>query len=127
MGIETYVTTSLGTGGKIRTDVDNFVVEEILVDGSKATAQITKANPALGASTRQYPFLLCVMLKRNWDTFIALKNVSLSLGINQGGIQIAGIKDAKAQTAQYITIKGVSASEAASVGLRDIELHHSPS
>ena len=37
LGIEVYATKSLGVGGAIREAVDDFVVEEMLVDGSKAT------------------------------------------------------------------------------------------
>ncbi|MCW4010174.1 MAG: tRNA pseudouridine(13) synthase TruD [Candidatus Bathyarchaeota archaeon] len=125
IGIEVYATNSEGIGGAIRAAVDDFVVEEVLVDGSKAKATPqTTAKPALGASEQQQqPFLLCVLVKRNWDTFIALKNLARALNIDTSRIQIAGIKDAKAQTAQYITINGVSAQEAAVVQLRDIELH----
>ncbi len=36
LGIEVYATKSLGVGGVIREAVDDFVVEEVLVDGSKA-------------------------------------------------------------------------------------------
>ena len=36
LGIEVYGTKSLGIGGVIREEIDDFVVEEVLVDGSKA-------------------------------------------------------------------------------------------
>jgi tRNA pseudouridine13 synthase len=122
MGIEVYLTKTQGVGGAIRRSIDDFVVEEVLVDGSKATALKTDTKPALGASLDRQPFLLCVLVKRNWDTFIAVKNVAKELGINQERIQIAGIKDAKAVTAQYVTIEGVSAEEAAEVKYNDVEL-----
>jgi tRNA pseudouridine13 synthase len=44
------------------------------------------------------------------------------LDIAQSGIQIAGIKDAKAITAQHITIEGTSLENAAKVNLKDIEV-----
>ena len=34
--MEVYATKTEGVGGKIRESVDDFVVEEVLVDGSKA-------------------------------------------------------------------------------------------
>ena len=122
MGIETYLTKTEGVGGAIRRAVEDFVVEEVLVDGSKATVEKTITKPALDASELKQRFLLCVLVKRNWDTFIAVKNVAKELGIGQERIQIAGIKDAKAVTAQHVTVEGVSAEEATKVHFRDVEL-----
>ena len=125
IGIETYVTKTPGVGGAIRRDVEDFVVEEVLVDGSKASVEAdanAAAKPALGASAVRQRFLLCVLVKRNWDTFIALKNLAKELGVEQGRIQIAGIKDAKAITAQHVTIEGVLAEEAAKIQFKDIQL-----
>jgi tRNA pseudouridine13 synthase len=122
MGIEVYATKTAGITGAIRRAVEDFVVEEVLVDGSKATAEKTAAKPALGATEARQRFLLCILVKRNWDTFIAVKNVAKELGISQEHIQIAGIKDAKAVTAQYVTVEGVSAEEAAKVHFKDVEL-----
>ena len=106
LGIEVYATKSLGIGGVIREEIDDFVVEEVLVDGSKAQIDCSAANRVLGLASQRQRFLLCVLIKRNWDTFIAVKNVAKQLGIDQGCIQIAGIKDAKAVTAQHLTIEG---------------------
>ena len=123
MGIETYITKTPGIGGAIRRAVEDFVVEEVLVDGSKATAEETPVEkPALGATQTRQRFLLCTMVKRNWDTFIAIKNVANELGIEPSRIQIAGIKDAKAVTAQHVTIEGVTAEQAAKISFKDIQL-----
>jgi tRNA pseudouridine13 synthase len=122
MGIEAYATPTFGVGGIIRGTVEDFVVEEVLVDGSRATAQKTVGKPPLGATEVRQRFLLCVLVKRNWDTLIAVKNVARELGIDQARIQIAGIKDAKAVTAQYVTIDGVSAPDAEQVQFRDVAL-----
>ena len=122
MGIEVYLTSGSGIGGLIRRAVEDFVVEETLADGSRATVKETPVKAALNASAERQRFLLCVLVKRNWDTFIALKNVARALGVDQARIQIAGIKDAKALTAQYITIKGVTAEEVAAVDVKDIQL-----
>ena len=123
MGIETYLTKNAGVGGAIRRAMEDFIVEETLVDCSKATAQDIAAKPALGATETKQRFLLCVLVKRNWDTFIAVKNIAKELKISQDRIQIAGIKDAKAVTAQHITIEGLSAEEATAIHVKDIELH----
>jgi tRNA pseudouridine13 synthase len=120
LGIEAYASKTLGVGGVIRKSIDDFVVEEVLVDGSKAQVSAQQSTNALGASSKTLPFLLCVLTKRNWDTFVAVKMIAKSLGIDQNRIQIAGIKDAKAITAQHVTIENLSFQDASTVNVKDI-------
>jgi tRNA pseudouridine13 synthase len=122
MGIKAYVTESIGVGGIIRFAVEDFRVEEVLVDGSKATIEQGLTKPVLGATSLKQHFLLCVLVKWNWDTFMAIKNVAKALGIDQSRVHFAGIKDAKAVTAQHVAVEGVSAEAAAKVHIKDIEL-----
>jgi tRNA pseudouridine13 synthase len=122
IGIEKYATNSLGIGGVIRQSAEDFVVEEMLVDGSKAEIDQPVTHPVLGSSLTKNRYLLCVMVKRNWDTFQAIKLVAGQLRIGTRQIQIAGIKDAKAVTAQHITVEGVSAEDIPKVHLKDIEI-----
>jgi tRNA pseudouridine13 synthase len=125
IGIEVYVTSSLGIGGVIRQSVEDFVVEEVLVDGSRA-----RINQTDGKSNhlplRSHPavnrYLLCVLVKRNWDTFLAIRAIAQHLGISTRRIYIAGIKDARAVTAQHITIEGVLAEELQKVQVKDVTI-----
>jgi tRNA pseudouridine13 synthase len=123
LGIEVYATKSLGVGGTIRETVDDFVVEEMLVDSSKASIKETVSRKVLGSSSERQRFLLCVLVKRNWDTFIAIKNIAKQLGIDQRRIQIAGIKDAKAATAQHLTIENCLSEDASKVNVKDVKLY----
>ena len=122
IGIDVYATETTGIGGVIRESVDDFVVEEVLVDGSKAKIEKAPGNQVLGASPSKQRYLLCVLVKRNWDTFIALRSIAKQLGISQGQIQIAGIKDAKADTAQHITVENRSMEDASKVNVKDIDI-----
>lgn len=122
LGIEVYATSSLGIGGVIRRFSEDFIVEEVLVDGSKAKMNQLEGQ-VLSSSTTKDRYLLCVLVKRNWDTFLALKAVSEQLGVSTKHIHIAGIKDAKAVTAQHITIEGVSGEEVQRVHIKDIEIY----
>lgn len=122
LGIQVYLTESLGVGGVIREEIEDFVVEEVLVDGSKAKVDGSPSSRVLGSTIGQQRFLLCRLVKRNWDTFIAVKNVAKQLGIDQDCIQIAGIKDAKAVTAQHITIDGGLIEDASKVKVKDVQL-----
>ncbi|MCX8150670.1 MAG: tRNA pseudouridine(13) synthase TruD [Candidatus Bathyarchaeota archaeon] len=122
IGIEVYVASTLGIGGVIRRNIDDFVVEEVLVDASKAKIDAAEGKPPLGATDVKQRFLLCILVKRNWDTLIAVKKVAKELGIEPSRIQIAGIKDAKAVTSQYLTIDGVSIEDALKVQFKDLKL-----
>jgi len=126
IGIEAYATSSLGVGGVIRHCVEDFVVREVLVDGSEAGMTLSERNVeqrALGSSSVENRYLLCVLVKRNWDTFLAVKAVARQLGISTKRVQFAGIKDAKAVTAQHITVEDVSAEEIQKVQAKDIEIY----
>ena len=123
LGIEVYATKSLGVGGVIREEADDFVVEEVLVDGSRAAVNGAVASKVLGSTLQKQRYLLCVLVKRNWDTFIAIKNVAKQLGIDQMRIQIAGIKDAKAITAQHLTIEDGLMEDASKVNVKDIQIY----
>jgi tRNA pseudouridine13 synthase len=122
LGIEVYATKTAGVGGVIRESVEDFVVEEVLVDGSKASIGKAAETQVLGASDAKQRYSLCVLVKRNWDTFIALKNIAKQLDVSQRQIQIAGIKDAKAVTAQHITIENCSMEDASKVNIKDIKI-----
>ena len=122
LGISVYATDSKGIGGSIRRTPEDFLVEEVLVDGSVASISDGPCKPALGASPAWQRFLLCVLVKRGWDTFAAIKAVATQLGVDQTSIHIAGIKDAKAVTAQHIAIENEPIEDLERVHVKDIEL-----
>ncbi len=104
LGMEAYACQSLGIGGRIRQLPEDFVVEEVLVDGTKAEVQPVEMPQPVGEGR----YLICVLVKRDWDNFRAVKKVAKRMGISHKRVQIAGIKDAKALTAQHISIRGVT-------------------
>ncbi len=122
LGIHSYATKALGVGGVVRRSVDDFVVEEILVDGSIARTGGVAKTGVLGATFSKQPYLLCVLVKRNWDTLIVIKIIADQLGIDPTRIDVAGMKDAKAVTAQHITIEHGSVENISRVYIKDIEL-----
>ncbi len=122
LGIEVYATRSKGVGGVIRRSCEDFAVEEILVDGSKAEIVPSAARQVLGSSPLRNRYLLCVLVKRNWDTFSAVKAVADQLNMNPSCIHIAGIKDAKAVTAQHVTMENASVEDVKRVEVKDVEV-----
>lgn len=120
LGIEVYATQTPGIGGKIRQQIDDFVVEELLVDGS--LAEITPHAEVFEPSG-EGRYLICVLVKRRWDTFLAMKEVAKRLHVSQKRIRFAGIKDTKALTAQHISIQNVSPSKVLDVQIKDITVY----
>jgi tRNA pseudouridine13 synthase len=120
LGIEIYITQSLGIGGTIRQFLDDFVVEELLVDGSLAevTPPVETWEPV-----GEGHYLICVLIKRRWDTFLAVRKVAEKLRVNQKRIRFAGIKDTKALTAQHISLQNVSPNRVSEIKIRDITLY----
>ncbi|NIR87685.1 tRNA pseudouridine(13) synthase TruD [Candidatus Bathyarchaeota archaeon] len=118
LGIEIYASQSPGVGGKIRQFPEDFVVEEVLVDGSKAEVQPVEAPEPVGVGR----YLICLLIKRDWDTLRAVRKVARRMGISHKRVRIAGIKDAKALTAQFISIRGVSPERVSRVRIKDIAL-----
>lgn len=99
------------------------MVQEILVDGSTAAISDASNVGVLNSAASKNQQLLCILVKRNWDTLMALKSIARQLDIDADRIQIAGLKDAKAVTAQYITIEGIDAVELRKVSIKDLKIH----
>ena len=119
LGLETFASETPGVGGVIRQKPDDFVVEEVLVDGSKA--DINPNSPAQLTGDGRY--LICLLVKRNWDTLLATRRIAKNLGISDRRIQIAGIKDKKAVTAQHISLENVSPERVKRLEIPDLQLH----
>jgi tRNA pseudouridine13 synthase len=125
LGIEVFATRSHGIGGCIKKNLEDFAVEEVLVDGSKAhisRSESAVSSPALGSSDSRGQYLLCTLVKRDWDTIRAVKAVADGLKINPGKVQIGGIKDARATTAQYITIENVLPRDVETLQIKDLHV-----
>jgi len=118
LGMEVYASQSSGIGGRIRQFPKDFVVEEVLVDGTKAEVENAEIPPPTGIGR----YLVCSLTKRNWDTLLAIRKVAKRLGISGDRIRIAGIKDARALTAQHITISRITPAEISQVKIQDITL-----
>ena len=118
LGMKSYATQSPGIGGRIRQLIEDFVVEELLVDGSKAEISLSQTQELYGKGR----YLICVLVKRDWDTLLAVRKIARRLGMSHKRIRIAGMKDTKAVTAQHISIQGVEPTRVSQVNIKDITL-----
>jgi tRNA pseudouridine13 synthase len=96
LGLSWYISDSDGIGGRLRTEPEDFVVEEL------------SDYPGTEESG---PYLICRLTKKNWDQQRSIKEIANRLGISHQRIGFAGTKDKRAITTQYISIyKGDSAA-----------------
>jgi len=119
LGMEVYASQFPGIGGRIRQFFEDFVVEEVLVDGSRAEVQPIEPRQVVGEGR----YLICVLVKRGWDTLLSVKECAKRLGIGQKRVQIAGMKDAKALTAQHVSLYGIDPEQILQVKIKDITLY----
>ena len=91
LGMRFYGSDTPGTGGRLRTSAEDFIVEEV--------------PSAIGTKG---PFLICRLTKKDWDQQRALKEVAKRLGISYKRIGFTGTKDKHAITSQLISIQGIT-------------------
>ncbi|HIE14704.1 TPA: tRNA pseudouridine(13) synthase TruD [Candidatus Bathyarchaeota archaeon] len=118
IGISRYLTVTLGIGGRIRCFPEDFLVEEILTDGSKASLK-QAYNPSPEGWGR---YLLCLLIKKDTDTIYALERIAKELGIMSSMIRAAGIKDARALTAQFISVGMVTPEKVLSLNIKGLKI-----
>ncbi len=107
MGLEVYATASRGIGGRIRERLEDFVVHEVLINGLCTEDVLGMGRePGEGLAGRG-SFLLCVLVKQGMDTLEAVARLVKTLSVPAGLVGFAGLKDAKAVTAQFITVRGL--------------------
>ena len=91
IGLEYYTTSTIGLNGVL--GIGDFIVDEI-INGRYITSINSEA-----------PYILCRLSKIGIDTFGALRRISRVTGIPISFIGYAGLKDSRAVTTQYITVR----------------------
>jgi tRNA pseudouridine13 synthase len=125
IGIHVYTTRTPGVGGRLRGQLEDFVVQEIGLDGTIAPLEPTKAA---------YPdqlgrFVAFFLVKRNIDTLQAVHQLSRILGVSHKRFSYAGIKDRRAVTSQRVTLYNASPQDLLgrdASGMRILHPHRVP-
>ena len=103
IGIETFTSSSPGIGGRLKQHPEDFIVQEISLDGSVAP---------LEAREQPYPdqrgkFTAFYLVKRNIDSIQAIRQLSRIIGVSYKRFSYAGIKDRRAVTSQKVSFRGL--------------------
>ncbi|MCZ7381407.1 MAG: tRNA pseudouridine(13) synthase TruD [Candidatus Methanoperedens sp.] len=106
IGIGLYYTKTLGIGGVIRQQIEDFQVEEL-------TNRIETTNGK---------YLIAELTKKNWDIHHLVHDLARILRISQQRFGWAGTKDKRALTKQKISIWDVNEEDLSRIRLKDVEL-----
>ncbi len=80
-----YLSHTPGIGGRIKSAPEDFIVEEVLPDGT-----VLEVDKRIDFPDKDGRFLHFVLQKRNWTTERAIKVISSGLGISHTRFSYAG-------------------------------------
>jgi tRNA pseudouridine13 synthase len=107
LGLQYFVTDTLGIGGRLRCYCEDFIVEEL-----------PKAFPAC----EEGDYVHFTLEKRNWETIAAISIIAESLGVSSSRFGYAGNKDKRALTRQRAAAWRVKPDRLMGVGIHGIQL-----
>lgn len=102
LGIEAYLTDVDGIGGRIRSQVEDFSVDEIPL-GYSSIEEFTSSSLSRMPS-RYENYAICLLEKRGIDTLQAANIIAQRLHLKEEELGYCGLKDAKAITRQLVSI-----------------------
>ena len=90
IGIEVFYTSTKGTGGRLKVNYDDFIVNEVSIYPEKA---------------ENGKYAIAKITSTNWETNRLVRMISRNLGITRNKITFAGTKDKRAITSQLFSIE----------------------
>jgi len=107
IGIETFLTSNFGIGGKLRFISEDFVVKEI------------SNYPPNEEDGR---FVIADVTANNWETNILVRELSDRLHISRDRVSFAGTKDKRAKTTRLMSFYKVSVDDLSKVKIKDVSI-----
>ena len=107
LGLERYLTSTPGTGGRLKARPEDFVVEEVPL--------------AFPPPVAQGKYTLAALRVRNWETNRLMGELSRQLNVPRESIFFAGTKDKRAVTTQYVSLRAPE-ERVRNLGLKDVEV-----
>jgi tRNA pseudouridine13 synthase len=127
-----FLIKSSPLGGQLKRRIEDFIVEEILPDGTVCKIEQLNQMPppriALNIPPNPNPLKLdqlhVRMEKFNLETTFAIRNLSRGTGNSVKRIGYAGLKDKRALTCQRISLWKPDIEKLKRFGMRGMALHH---
>jgi len=115
------VSSKAEISGEIKQEPGDFVVQEILVDGTVASLEPTSTIPIPQPPTPK-EYTQFTLVKRDWNQDTILKKIARLCGVSRKRFSYAGTKDKFALTAQRITAWKIPAERLAKIKIKDCTL-----
>lgn len=109
VGIETFFTPFKGIGGKLRLQLEDFIVHEVSNYPSKT--DIGK-------------YLIADVTTTNWETNLLIREFSNLLHVSRQRIGFAGTKDKRAKTKRLMSFFGVSAERLSKIKINNVVIEN---
>ncbi|NYZ80078.1 tRNA pseudouridine(13) synthase TruD [Candidatus Micrarchaeota archaeon] len=103
---------------EIKRIAEDFIVEEIMPNGETIGVNDEFSFDEKSRGNE----LVCVLVKRNWDTHLAIREIANRLHGSPKRVGFAGMKDKAALTAQRISISGAKKEDVERILIKDIKL-----
>lgn len=117
VGLEVYKTKTGGIGGLLKETAGDFIVREVYGEGRVAGLEGGQSGDLTPGG-----FVHFTLIKENWDTMRAVKEIARKVGVSQKRFSFAGTKDKHAKTAQRVSVSGVTIEDLGGVSLKDVVL-----
>jgi len=121
IGITQHATKAKGFSGKFKQEPEDFIVQEILVDGTVASLE-----PEVGGSgapgLRGAEYTQFTLVKRDWNQDTILHRIARFSGVSRKRFSYAGTKDKFALTAQRISAWKVLPEKLAEIRIKDVKI-----
>ncbi len=118
MEVLSFFSKSKGIAGTIKNSPEDFIVEEILEDGT-----ILETDKKIEKTGEPGEFSHFILQKKNWATSNAIKRIAKELRISQRSFSYAGTKDKVALTTQLCSVYGIEPARLLFLSIRDIQIN----
>ncbi len=114
-----------GIGGAIKDVAEDFIVEEIALNGTvlEIGKQCTREELGLPEASQDAKFTVFIMQKTNWNTIQALKVLAKRLGRGIKSAGFAGTKDRTSVSTQLCSMFGVKPEQMLGMHMKDISVN----
>jgi len=113
-----FLSKTSGIGGTIKSEPEDFVVEEITEDGT-----VLELNKKITHPDVPGRFVHFILQKKNWSTSYAIKEIASRLHAAPKRFSYAGMKDKVAVTTQLISAERFSKDQILSLSIKDISIN----
>jgi tRNA pseudouridine13 synthase len=118
------LTKGRGIGGVIKRTPEDFVVKEIMQNGTILEPDVTYTAESLGMNeAKEGKHITFVLQKRDWNTLNALLAIAKNMGHGRKSIGYAGTKDKKAITVQLASVYDTNNFDMKGIRIKDININ----